>query len=454
MTTKQLYGDHYLALDLNPRQLILERQVRHDPVADEWLVASIRERGVLQPIVVTEPEPDRFVVLAGHRRTLAAIEAGLASVPVSVVRGRTEADRIADQLAENDHRATLPATDRAAAYEQLALIGLSVDDIARMTATPAAEVEQLRAIARSKPITEFASERPDLDLVQLAAIAEFADVPEILEELLKVGAAHPGQLQHTIDYYRQDQREKRIVAGRISELQADGVNARRSSDVDGAPSINRLGIPAAKHADCPGRLVGVQASSEWVDGSWELAGTREFEYCSEPQLHQEAAAQGIQPAIDDEAKKVERRRVIRLNKQWRAAQQTRRDWVKARGFRKWVGGDHYVVSVVTHNRDYLNRYGVGQVVDEFVGAEPMTWPAPREVPATMSLAKAKEQTLGVLLAAGEADLPDDGWQQPRLHLLGGIYLRLLEANGYELCHTELLAAGCDAQDPDAEADLR
>ena len=45
-TTKQLYGDHYLTLDLNPRQLILERQVRHDPVADEWLVASIRERGV------------------------------------------------------------------------------------------------------------------------------------------------------------------------------------------------------------------------------------------------------------------------------------------------------------------------------------------------------------------------------------------------------------------------
>jgi ParB family chromosome partitioning protein len=95
---------HHTALDVDPRRLVLEVNIRHDADADAALVASIRQHGVLQPIVCEEPEPERFVVLAGHRRTLAAIEAGLAMVPVTVVTNRLEHERVLAQyeLAEGE----------------------------------------------------------------------------------------------------------------------------------------------------------------------------------------------------------------------------------------------------------------------------------------------------------------------------------------------------------------
>jgi ParB family transcriptional regulator, chromosome partitioning protein len=104
------------SIDPNPRQ---PRQVfDEDDMAE--LVHSIREIGVLQPVVV-RPAPDRadrYELIMGERRLRAATRAGLEVIP-AIVRETAENDLLRDALLENLHRSQLNALEEAAAYAQL-----------------------------------------------------------------------------------------------------------------------------------------------------------------------------------------------------------------------------------------------------------------------------------------------------------------------------------------------
>ncbi|GEL25064.1 hypothetical protein PSU4_40180 [Pseudonocardia sulfidoxydans NBRC 16205] len=67
---------------VDPATLIFAANVRVDARLDAGFVNSVREQGVLQPIVAHRDSEGGLVVRFGHRRTLAAIEAGRAQVPV------------------------------------------------------------------------------------------------------------------------------------------------------------------------------------------------------------------------------------------------------------------------------------------------------------------------------------------------------------------------------------
>jgi len=86
------------------------------------LVQSIREVGLLQPIVVRRlPEPDgehRFELIMGERRWRASQEAGLPAIP-AIVRDTSDDRMLLDALLENLHRAELNPLEEAAAYDQL-----------------------------------------------------------------------------------------------------------------------------------------------------------------------------------------------------------------------------------------------------------------------------------------------------------------------------------------------
>ncbi len=108
------------AIDPNPRQ---PRQVFDEEALAE-LVHSIREFGLMQPIVVRavpadEPgAPQRYQLVMGERRWRAAQEAGLATLP-AIVRETADDSMLRDALLENIHRAQLNPLDEAAAYQQL-----------------------------------------------------------------------------------------------------------------------------------------------------------------------------------------------------------------------------------------------------------------------------------------------------------------------------------------------
>lgn len=97
----------------NPKQ---PRQVfDEEPLAE--LVHSIREVGLLQPIVV-RPVGDGYEIVAGERRWRASREAGLERVP-AIIRTTPDDELLRDALLENLHRVQLNALEEAAAYEQL-----------------------------------------------------------------------------------------------------------------------------------------------------------------------------------------------------------------------------------------------------------------------------------------------------------------------------------------------
>ncbi|MBM7806594.1 ParB family chromosome partitioning protein [Geodermatophilus bullaregiensis] len=100
----------------NPRQ---PRQVFDDEALEE-LTHSVREFGLLQPIVVRESSDDggRYELIMGERRLRAARAAGLDAVP-AIVRDTTDDALLRDALLENIHRVQLNPLEEAAAYQQL-----------------------------------------------------------------------------------------------------------------------------------------------------------------------------------------------------------------------------------------------------------------------------------------------------------------------------------------------
>ncbi|WP_104526078.1 ParB/RepB/Spo0J family partition protein [Blastococcus atacamensis] len=98
----------------NPKQ---PRQVFDDEALEE-LTHSVREFGLLQPIVVREAAEGRYELIMGERRLRASRAAGLETVP-AIVRDTTDDAMLRDALLENIHRVQLNPLEEAAAYQQL-----------------------------------------------------------------------------------------------------------------------------------------------------------------------------------------------------------------------------------------------------------------------------------------------------------------------------------------------
>lgn len=112
----------------NPRQP--RQNFKTDFLAE--LAESIRQHGVLQPLIVThDPATDRYILIAGERRLRAAEMAGLDAVPV-IIRQASEQERLELALIENIQRADLTALETAEAYRALSEdFHLSHDEIAQ-----------------------------------------------------------------------------------------------------------------------------------------------------------------------------------------------------------------------------------------------------------------------------------------------------------------------------------
>jgi ParB family transcriptional regulator, chromosome partitioning protein len=103
--------DHVEPNRLQPRK-------HFDEEALASLTASVRELGVLQPILVRESEGGRYELIAGERRWRAAKRAGLVSIS-AIVKTTTDTHSLEQALVENLHRQDLNPLEEAAAYQQL-----------------------------------------------------------------------------------------------------------------------------------------------------------------------------------------------------------------------------------------------------------------------------------------------------------------------------------------------
>jgi ParB family chromosome partitioning protein len=114
---------------LQPGRFQPRKSFDEQPLAD--LAASIKEKGVLSPILVRPIGPDRYEIVAGERRWRAAQIAQLHDVPV-VVRDLPDDQALEIAIIENVQRADLNAIEEGAAYEELVTkFGRTQEDVAR-----------------------------------------------------------------------------------------------------------------------------------------------------------------------------------------------------------------------------------------------------------------------------------------------------------------------------------
>ena len=368
---------------IDPTTVEVGPNVRLDPKMDKEFIASVRERGVLEPVLLYRAENGTVTVLAGQRRTLAARETGQPLPAVISDQPPTDADRLVDQYVENEHRAALSNSERITAIEQMALAGLSDHQIAKRTATPKATVQAAKAAAQSPALREFADQ---LTLDQAAVLAEFDDDPEAVEVLLN--AAPQGRFDHTAQRIRNDRAEAAKQAAFTTTLTEQGITIvdRPTHSQQGPVPLTRLTDPdghpltAEDHATCPSHAAYV--STEWRHIEDTAADTDQVltpdadedgeDYqdeedddddqartwqppvqvlvavfvCTDPQgnghLDRWATTNG-QPEkkraadmTDDEreAARAERKHVIESNKAWKAATEVRRQWLATFASRK------------------------------------------------------------------------------------------------------------------------
>ena len=96
----------------------LQPRTRFDEEAMTSLASSIREVGVLQPILVRETGEDEYELIAGERRWRAARRAGLQTIPV-LVQSASDVHSLEQALVENLHREDLNPLEEAGAFQQL-----------------------------------------------------------------------------------------------------------------------------------------------------------------------------------------------------------------------------------------------------------------------------------------------------------------------------------------------
>ena len=118
--------------DIAPNAQQPRKEFREEELAE--LIVSIREIGVLQPIVVRPipgaSESPHFELIMGERRLRATKHLGLATIP-AVIKNTADEDMLRDALLENLHRANLNALEEASAYHQLlADFGITQDQLA------------------------------------------------------------------------------------------------------------------------------------------------------------------------------------------------------------------------------------------------------------------------------------------------------------------------------------
>jgi ParB family transcriptional regulator, chromosome partitioning protein len=205
------------AISPNPKQ---PRQIFDEEAMTE-LVHSIREIGLLQPVVVRPAGEGRYELIMGERRWRAHQAAGLAVIP-AIVRDTADDDLLRDALLENLHRSQLNALEEAAAYQQL------LDDFG------CTHDELAQRIGRSRP--------------QISNTLRLLRLPPSVQRRVAAGVLSAGHARALLGLSDRDAMERlaqRIVAEGLSVRSVEEIVAVGADDDDASGRSTRGGGRAA-----------------------------------------------------------------------------------------------------------------------------------------------------------------------------------------------------------------
>jgi len=160
----------------------------------EELAASIKQQGIMQPIVVREVSKDKYEIIAGERRWRAAQIALLQDVPV-IIRNIADEDAIAMALIENIQRENLNAVDEAMALDRLIEeFELTHEEAAKAVGRSRASVSNLLRLLELEPSVKVMLANDELSmgharaLLGLPSLKQLAAAKEVAKKGLSVRA--------------------------------------------------------------------------------------------------------------------------------------------------------------------------------------------------------------------------------------------------------------------------
>ncbi len=174
---------------MKPQDIVVNAQVRKasDPKKQEELNASVKAWGILQPLLVMASG----VLLAGHRRLIAALAAGLETVPVIITdRLLTDSEIRVIQLTENMHRADLKAIEQVEGVEEVARLNpeMTNKDLADLLSLELLSLDpsmmtRLRSVSKVIPPVRAALAAGKIGLSTVYAISK-CEAPAEQEKML------------------------------------------------------------------------------------------------------------------------------------------------------------------------------------------------------------------------------------------------------------------------------
>jgi len=200
----------------NPRRSFTDSEL-------EELSVSIRERGIIQPIVVRVLQGDDFEIIAGERRWRAAQRAGLHDVPIAVVEAN-DAQSLEFAVIENVQRTDLNPIEEASGYHAL------MDDFNRT------QEDVARIVGKSRP--------------HVANTIRLLKLPEPVKQLVRSGKISAGHARLLVGHPNAEQIAQEIFEKNLSvrqveaQLQQDAATQRRDSQRESKGSAS-----ATKDAD-------------------------------------------------------------------------------------------------------------------------------------------------------------------------------------------------------------
>ena len=444
---------------LDPHTLTIEDNVRPSAPITPAFVESIKENGVLTPVLGHRGDDGTVTVRAGQRRVYAAREAGLTTIPVYLVEADgVTAERIVQQMVENDQREALTDGDRAVAFQQLAFEGLTVTAIARRTGTKQKEVKTALAVSEN-PVAASAIQEHQLTLDQAAVLIEFDGDDEIREDLIQVATTDPAQFAHAAQRARDEKARATTKADAKAELVGRGY-----AILDTDPGyydteytrISELLTADDQHVtselieNIEGRAAHVRV---YADGDANV--TYFVRDAKTAGFHTYGGSQTKSGPMTDE-QKAERRTLIANNKAWVSAEVVRREWLTTLLSRKALPKDTTVVvaRALTLHRQAISaatREG-NELAHQLLGLDRSGYFEADKLAALVEQTpgKALHVALAVALGACESVTSKQTWRSPSP--TDADYFIQLAAWGYSLSDVEQIVIGATTADDSGSDD--
>ena len=409
------------------------------------MVESIKQLGVLEPIVARRDDNGQVLVRMGQRRTLAAREAELPTVPVFVTDAADNTiRRILEQLAENDHRRDLTGAEHVAAFQQLAFEGLSIATIAKRTRHTSQMVKDALAIAENGTASE-AINAHELTLDQAAALIEFEADPDTVDALIEVATENPNQFAHATQRARDDQRIAAIKSSAAAELIERGFavldNEPGYYETDFTP-IRDL-VTSDGESVTEDMIAEVDGRAAFVRVYYSSEEATVFYYLADPKAAGFKKNGSTSGPMSDE-QKAQRKELIADNMAWASAEVVRREWLTSLLGRKSLPKDAPRViaeGVTTYRREVGVAMERGNsLAHELLGIDPDDFWGPDRLASFVDQnpARAHQVTLAVVLAGIDGSTSKETWRRPDALHAG--YFRQLAAWGYALSDGQQIVA--------------